>query len=346
MPPRVAFVFQNPHAELWRAAEAGEAPDSVVHGATRLREHGFDVRVHDPVLTRTWSSPLTWRLRELVLPFELRGTGVIVTPLSRLLPLAARAEHGPQVVVIAYDVSTIAARSSLPRRRVLTASLRAAAAVVCFGERQRERVMALAGLSPERVHTVLLGVDEQYFSPREPVGEPYVLAVGKDLARDYATFAAALAGLDLRAELVTLPRNLVGVELPPGVRVRSGISYAELRDLYAGAACVVLPQRRDDHPHGSEAGGLTALLEALAMGKPVVASERAILFDYVAEDREALVVPPEDPAALREALGRVLGDPALASGLGRAARARVEAGLTTRHFAERLVPILRAAARS
>jgi glycosyltransferase involved in cell wall biosynthesis len=89
---------------------------------------------------------------------------------------------------------------------------------------------------------------------------------------------------------------------------------------------------------------LTALLEALAMAKPVVATERPILRDYVVDGETALLVPPEDPAALREAVQRVLGDEELAQRLGANGRARVEAALTTRHFAERIAPVLREAA--
>src|SRR5436305_17523 len=85
-----------------------------------------------------------------------------------------------------------------------------------------------------------------------------------------------------------------------------------------GAADVALPQRRDGYPYGSEGGGLTALLEAMAMGRPLVATGRAILRDYVADGDNALIVPPEDPAALRAAIERVLGDRALAERLGAA----------------------------
>src|SRR5581483_1872528 len=157
--------------------------------------------------------------------------------------------------------------------------------------------------------TVHLGVDERFWSPRPrpEAAEPYVLAVGKDLARDYATLAD------------------------------------ELRGLYAGAGCVVLAQRREDYPYGSESGGLTALLEAWACGRPVVATDRAIVRDYSTE-RTAVLVPAEDASALRAAIEAVLGDPGRAAALGVAARAQVEREHTTRRFAERLAPILRAAA--
>jgi glycosyltransferase involved in cell wall biosynthesis len=119
------------------------------------------------------------------------------------------------------------------------------------------------------------------------------------------------------------------------------VPFTELRDAYARAACVVVPQRSDEYAFGSEGGGLTALLEAMAMGRPVVASDRAILHDYVEDGVDALLVPPEDPPALRAAIERVLGDPELASSLGAAARARVERSHTSPGFAARLAPVLR-----
>jgi glycosyltransferase involved in cell wall biosynthesis len=168
-----------------------------------------------------------------------------------------------------------------------------------------------------------------------------VLTVGKDLARDFATFLAAVEALDVRVQLAVFPRNLRGLALP-GNAEAGQLSPVELRDAYARAACVVLPQRDDTYPFGSEGGGLTALLEAMAMGKAIVASDRAIIRDYVDDGVEALLVPPEDPAALRAAVARVLGDRELAARLGAAARARVERAHTTPLFAAQLAPVLRA----
>jgi glycosyltransferase involved in cell wall biosynthesis len=189
------------------------------------------------------------------------------------------------------------------------------------------------------VHVIPVGVDIDWFEPRSAgEGEPYVLTVGKDLARDLHTFAAAVAEVDARVEIVAHPRNLVGVAIPANARVRSFISTAELRDLYAGAACVVVPQRADGYPYGSEGGGLTTICEAMAMAKPIVATERAILHDYLGADE---LVRPEDPDALRAAIETVLADP---GERGERARRRAEQRHSTRHFAEKLAPILRAAA--
>jgi glycosyltransferase involved in cell wall biosynthesis len=111
--------------------------------------------------------------------------------------------------------------------------------------------------------------------------------------------------------------------------------------MYGHAGCVVVPQHPPGYPYGSEGGGLTALLEAMAMGKAVVATDRPVLRDYVDDGVEALLVPPEDPVAMRDAIERVLSDGDLAARLGRAARARVEQEHTSDVFASRLAPVLR-----
>jgi glycosyltransferase involved in cell wall biosynthesis len=345
--PRVAFVYPNSRRELAARVALGEAPDSVLLGQNHLAALDIEASIHEPRLTRTTRSGLahrlTWNLRELTLPWELRGADVAFTPLANFLPLAARARPSLRVVVVNYGLCMIYERSSPARRRLLAESLRSAAAVVCLGESQREQLIEQTGLDPARVHTVLLGIDERYFSPRPPPqGDPYVLTVGKDLSRDFRTFVEAIRALGVRAELAVYPRNLEGIELPSNARARVADS-AELRKLYAGAACVVIPQRRPEYPYGSEGGGLTSLLESMAMARPTVISDRTILHDYVTDGETAVLVPPEEPVALAGAIARVLDDDR--GTLGRSARARVETDLTTRHLAGRLAPILRAAAR-
>ena len=340
---RATFVFQNPRAELLRGVAAGSEPDSTLLGANHLAGHGIDARVYDALLTRRpLPAPvdrLAWNLRELTLPFELGRTDVLFTPMANLAPLGARARRLPTVVVN-YGLNLIRRRATPRRRALLDRSLRASARVICLGESQQAELLA-DGFPPELLDVMLVPIDERFFTPREEAAtEHVVLTVGKDLSRDYRTFLAACGDLDARLELVVHPRNLESLVSPRNARVQR-VSSIDLRSLYAEAACVVVPQRADTYAYGSEGGGLTALLEAMAMGRAVVATERAILRDYVDDGVEALLVPPEDPAAMRAAIERVLGDPELARSLGAAGRARVERAHTTRGFAAQLAPLLR-----
>jgi glycosyltransferase involved in cell wall biosynthesis len=340
---RAAFVYANSRAGLLDAVRRGDAPDSTLYGLLQLPEHGIDARVVEPLLSRvTLPSPLdrlAWNLRELTAPLEVGRADVAVTPLAALFPLVARGRRLPSVV-LNFGLNLIWRRASPQRRSLMRATLGSAARVVCLGSTQRDELIALTGLDPAQVVTLLVPIDGEFFRPGGD-GDG-VVAVGKDLARDYATLARALEPLEVRATVVAPPRNLEGVALPANVEVKRDLTARELRSLYAGARCVVVPQRGPAYPYGSEGGGLTALLEAMAMGKPVVATERPILRDYVEDGVDALLVPPEDPSALREAIERVLRGDELSRSLAAAARRRIERDHTSGVFASRLAPLLRA----
>ncbi|HYC72279.1 MAG TPA: glycosyltransferase family 4 protein [Opitutaceae bacterium] len=68
-----------------------------------------------------------------------------------------------------------------------------------------------------------------------------------------------------------------------------------------------------------------AVLEAMAAGLPVIASDLACFADHLRHDHNALVVPPGDAAALAAALARLIADPELGRRLGAAALQRVQA---------------------
>ena len=62
------------------------------------------------------------------------------------------------------------------------------------------------------------------------------------------------------------------------------------------------------------------VFEALAMGKPIVATDADGLVDVLTHDRDALIVPRRDPPALAAAIVRLIDDPALGGRLSAAAR--------------------------
>jgi glycosyltransferase involved in cell wall biosynthesis len=342
---RAAFVYANPRGELARDVLAGLAPDTGLLGQNHMRELGIDATVHDPLLTRRSVLPfrLAWSARELSLPWEIRAD-IVCTPLAMLLPLVARLRGSPRVLAFNMGLCTRLRRAGTTQRRLVRASLESASAVVCFASAQRDELLAEMRLPPDGVRVALFGVDERFFALAPPPGDGHVLAVGRDLARDYATFARAVRDLDVRVVVVASERNLRDVKLPRNVDVRLDVSYLELRELYAGAACVVVPTRAESYPYGADCSGHTVLLEAMAVGRPVVLSARATNADYLDDDRTALEVPPEDPDALRDAIERVLAADELARSLGAAGRQAVEERFTTRHLAARLAPLIREAA--
>jgi glycosyltransferase involved in cell wall biosynthesis len=122
-------------------------------------------------------------------------------------------------------------------------------------------------------------------------------------------------------------RALDRLGLRPVVHFVSGISDDELARRYAEAEIAVVPSLYE--------GFSLPAIEAMACGVPVVTTTGGALPEVVGADGEtAALVPPDDPLALAEAIGRLLDDPGARRRLGEAGRARVLRRFTWRVTAE------------
>ena len=142
---------------------------------------------------------------------------------------------------------------------------------------------------------------------------PAILARAPDVR-----YAVAGAGPD-RERLEKLTHKL---GLADRVRFLGGVTDQDLPALYNLASVYVGASRRSERL-GVEGFGIS-LVEASACGLPVVAGNSGGVPDAVQDGETGFLVPPEDPAALADAICRLLGDATLATRLGGNGRRAVE----------------------
>ncbi|MFN2468567.1 MAG: glycosyltransferase family 4 protein [Gaiellaceae bacterium] len=121
------------------------------------------------------------------------------------------------------------------------------------------------------------------------------------------------------------------------VRFLGAQSREAVLELFRAADAAILSSSWENFPH--------TVVEALAVGTPVIATATGGVAEVVEDGRNGLLSPPGDPAALAAALGRYFGDESLRERLRSAAAPSVEAYAPERIYT-RLEEILLAAARS
>jgi glycosyltransferase involved in cell wall biosynthesis len=248
--------------------------------------------------------------------------------LGRLAALSMSRRRRPAIVVTAHYWSWLVGGRWAPLYRWIERLLaRRCDVIVAVSEREASEGRAALGPSAP-VRLIPNGVDRDHFSPdgveadRDP-GAPLLICVGRlshQKGQDVAIRALAL----LRDRVARL--RLVGAESGGGERAdlqalaeslgvsdriewRGGVD--DTAPEYRAADVVVTPSRWD--------GLSLALLEAMASGAPIVASD---VNGSESLGDAGVIVPPDDPPALAHAIDELLRDPSARLRLGAAARAR------------------------
>ncbi len=241
---------------------------------------------------------------------------------------AARLAGVPAIIASQRELSDL----RTPRERriqhcILRMAHRVAVNSAAVAEQLKHDGAAMSG----RVVLISNGVDVERFSPsartawraEQPLRIGTLANLRPEKGLEDLVEAAALvlrARPDVRFVLwgegpirVRLEQLIARLELAGSVELPGPTSRPEeaLRDL----DIFVLPSR-------SEATS-NAILEAMATGLPIVATRVGGPPGLVEHERTGLLVPPRDPAALGQAIGRLLDDPALSGRLGVEARAVV-----------------------
>ncbi len=214
-------------------------------------------------------------------------------------------------------------------------------AAITWTSVQRRYLIDRLGFPSERAYLVRHFVDQLFYSPRD-AEEDTICSVGAEM-RDYPTLIEALRGTDLRchiaADHMRVPHRirlvadrrvpLDTLSLPADAKITIGRkTLPELRDLYARSRFVVVPLVPSDSDNG-----VTVILEAMAMGKPVVCSQTRGQVDIIQDGVTGIYVPVGDPVALRGAMLSLWNEPQRAQTMGARARACVEQHHTLEGFA-------------
>ncbi len=240
---------------------------------------------------------------------------------------------------IPYSFTAHAKDLYLTPKRVIQRRARAASFVAtCTGYNAHYLRDLLGPGQANKINLVYHGIDLTHFARRaeEPIQTtPLILSVGRLVPKkghdDLIEACAKLrdVGHQFRCMIVgagplrdTLTSLIAKHDLQTLVTLEGAMTHASLIDLYrqanifALAPCIAEDGDRDGIPN--------VIAEAMAIGVPVVSTDVSGIPEVVRDGETGLLVPPRDPSALADAIGRLLDNPAYAVNLASAARILLE----------------------
>ena len=285
-----------------------------------------------------------WRLEERYLHFYLTQALPALSALSLLRRYNLVFAHGVQSVVALSAMLRIfslrhppmvvvdpgALNGGRPDRRLSFAATRWALAeatsLIWHASGSAELCKTMCPELAARGTFIPLGINDYELAGVASRDGDYVVCPGY-AQRDWSTLLKAWASLP------TVPLKLIGVpetqftSLPTGAAALPPLPFDEYRECVANARLVILPL-----PDGWASWGQMTLLQAMALGKPVIVSDVRPVSDYIGPWCHA--VRPDNAEELRHAVLRLWNDRALRSRLSEAAKEAV-----AHHFSERRMAV-------
>ncbi len=258
---------------------------------------------------------------------EATGVALIASRISRI---------GYSFTAHAKDIYHVYVDEQIDRE-LLKTKINESLFVLTVSEYNRRYLASL--VDPDQHHKIIRlynGVDQNhFFPPVSPKRRNEILAVGRLVEKKgfrflidacallnerKADFQCTIIGHGEERENLQQQINVLG--LNQFVHLVGPQTQSELMQTMQQAAALVLPAIVT--ATGDRDGLPTVLLEAKAMGMPVISTTVAGIPEIIDHDRTGYLVPPEDPEPLANAIEKLLQDPDKALEMGRAGRKKAE----------------------
>lgn len=211
----------------------------------------------------------------------------------------------PKWILFDYNLTGLIGKRRTFKQKILYYLISRSDGIVTIS---RGEESALRALFPgKKIKFIPLGTDIEFFKPQNTPEENFILSVGRDPGRDFKTLFEAVKDLNIEVKITARPHQLkhFGV-IPKNVTIHD-FTPQELVVQYARAKLIILPL---DIQEGEEynAMGCSTLVEAMAMGKTIIATETMTMRSYIEHGHSGIFVKKGDSDALRNAISPLLGN--------------------------------------
>ncbi|HLO50017.1 MAG TPA: glycosyltransferase family 4 protein [Kamptonema sp.] len=297
-------------------AEVGICPRHVMWGlsqrlgATIHQPSGHQVSFFDKMRSQVSSLPEHWAIARTLSARLDSGDTIFCTGEDIGIPVATLCgtkRNRPKIAVFFHNIDR-------PRGHLALKLFGLADKIDLFVSNARPQLNFIRnylGVPESRLLMLPEQTDTAFFTPGTPTPDkirPIIASVGLE-KRDYRPLAEATADLNVDVKISGFSKDAIAMaqafpESLPANMSRRFYSWPELVQLYRDADVVAVSVTENKF-----CAGLTSMLEAMAIRRPVVVTRTQGLADYLAPPGIATVVNPGDAEGLREAISNLLNNP-------------------------------------
>jgi glycosyltransferase involved in cell wall biosynthesis len=303
---KILYIFGSSRYGFADKIELGVLPSDTMYGYFELKKLGFDVN-----LAYTNNDDYLYSIRKLIQKFsniDIKNIRflfyiakydliIVKDNFSTLMTIFCKILNKK----IVYIDSLFTIPNSKINKYLYRFNLSKSNGTIVYSIFQKNSWSDIFKVSKNKFYYIPYSIDCSFYNLKSyncKVDDPYILAVGRDMARDFSTLVEAMDGLNIKLKIVSLLYLFKGVNTNHHwLEILEYVSYEELFKLYRGALFVVIPLKKWGIFYPS---GIRVMLEAMAFGKTIIASRSPVLQEYADKEKGVFYVDPENKVALRD----------------------------------------------
>lgn len=220
--------------------------------------------------------------------------------------------------------------------------------IIVLSQAEVEALKTELSIGPDKISSLLTCVDLDFFNPNGVTIDdgmpPFIMSQGLS-KRDYPTLIRAMQ----KIPQVTCKISAVsawdkfkagyeGMDIPSNVHLESFNHPLLIKNVIAQSRFVVIPLRTNT---GMWSAGSSSVIQAQAMGRPVVVTRLPGIAEYVKDGETGYLVNGDDPDALARAIDRLWRDPQRAAEMGRNAQQWISESFSLKSYLDRFAVLIR-----
>lgn len=325
---KIFYVYRTERKKLLEDSQKGINHTTFLYGLPELKSLKFTVDFSDLAFQKSnllryilfpieklhsflINYPIGFKLHQAILLWPLYRTYdvIVTTQDSAGLPFLLLKKLGLINSKIIYISNSLANALSTPRfsfmNHFIKLLLKSADSIICYSKKEQEILNKFVN---RPVIFIPFGVDIKFFEPqkKKSVLDIDVLSAGRDSFRDYQSLFKAVRNKNWKVTLACGPENIRNLKVPSNITLLFNIEPLQMRELYQRTKLVVIPMKNTHKTQGQ-----VVFMEAVAMGKPIIASHvSGLTHGYsLKEYPQITLVNPESASDLRQAIHQQLTYP-------------------------------------